>query len=166
MSDLPELQAMRLGVEYRFEVNVRKFKVFLRPLSAVEIVQSTREAQQALMDMPEEDRVAVSESILLCTKKLIKASTSDVGVNDPKLTDYVMERMTADEMDLLWKQYLAGCKRCDPALEEMPVDEVKALVEEVKKNPREVVSTLTGKSFWELVNISRHLIQQESQTDK
>lgn len=163
MSELPELEAMRAGLSHDFEVKIRNFKVRLRPLAAIEIVQATREAQRDLMDMPEEERVAVAESILLCTKKLIKASTSDVGKNDPKLTDYIMERLRPDEMDFLWKQYLAGCNRCDPALEEMSFEDVEALVSEVKKSPKETTSILTGKSFLELVNISRHLIQKGSQ---
>lgn len=153
---LPELEAMRDGVEYKFPVTIRKFTVHLRPLTNMEIIHVAREVVEETRRM--ENASQVEESILTSHKQLEKASTSDPETYDPKLTGVFLAKLTPGELDFLWKQYLAGCDRCNPSMEALNKDVVMQLVEQVKKSPN-VQFALTDRSFLELVNISLHLIE-------
>jgi hypothetical protein len=72
----------------------------------------------------------------------------------------IVSRMTVEEVLHLWKQYIAGKDKLNPALEAIPAEELKELVKEVKKNHSLVIE----RSFLELANICQYLLN-ESQTD-
>lgn len=158
---LPEIDAMRSGVEYRFPVVCRGMTVLMRPLTSLEIVRITQQVNAEIMAKPEVERVGILTSVMLSSAKLEVATTSDVGVDNPKLSRLIIERMTHSEITYLYKQWLAGCDKCDPALEELSTDEVNLLLEEVKKN-KDIRTALIDRSFLELANMCRLLMQQES----
>lgn len=168
MYEMPQLDAMRMGVEYKFAVKCRGLNILMRPLSSFEIVQAAHNVADRLSDMQPHKRAGVVESLLLAGEKLELASTSDVNANDPQITKAIIERMTPDEVDYLWKQYCLGCERVNPSLEKMSTEEVAQLVAEVKKNPARMFQTLIDLSSLQLANICHLLLQNSegSQTDK
>ena len=161
------LSAMREGINYRFKIRCRGLEFTARPLSCFEVVRATQEVADQVEELEHKYRNSITESLWMASKKLQKATTTDVGSNDPKLTDYEIERMTPDEIDYLWKQYVAGCAKVNPCLEEMANDDILALVSQVKKSPN-LGLALIDLSFLELANICRRLLTttEDSPTDK
>lgn len=155
MSMIEQLEQMRMGVDYRFPVQLRAFKVMLRPLSVSEMMECTSNTAQYISQISESQRTRVTEHLYFAKQILVKASTPEVDSNiQPELTDYLLSKMTNEEVQFLYKQYVAITDKCNPILEEMTIEEVKELVDEVKKNP----SALIDLSFLDLVNIVRSLL--------
>lgn len=157
---IPQIDAMRLGVDYRFTVQVREFKLHLRPLAISEVVKVAHEVASDLSQMPKVAQTSLTENMTLAKRTLVMASTPDVGVNQPTITELIFDKMTPDELQFIYKQYLSGCDRANPALEILSYDEVVALVEDVKKkaSPAEQVSALTELSFLQLVSMVHLLL--------
>jgi hypothetical protein len=155
-----QLEMMRLGTEARFVVKCRGYAVSMRPLTISEENQTAVESQVDLQKMPEHQQNRMMYDQIFTQKVLELASTSAPGVYDPKLTGMIVSRMTVEEVLHLWKQYIAGKDKLNPALEAIPAEELKELVKEVKKNHSLVIE----RSFLELANICQYLLN-ESQTD-
>lgn len=156
-----QLDQMRMGVDYRFTVAVRGYRLSLRPLSIVETVQVAAKVQERLGDVPPGSRTALLEHTFLAKETLILASTSDVGANDAKVTDYVLDRSTPAELSTLFKQFVAGCDRCNPSLEKLDQEELASLIAALKKNegdPEALASQLTELSLLELASLSFFLL--------
>lgn len=150
-----QLEKMRAGVDYRFSVSLRSFTVKLRPLSVSEMMEITSSVAQYISSLPEAQRTRVVEHLYFSKMVLEKASTPEPDSKTaPALPDYILSQMSTEELEFLFKQYVSITDKCNPVLEDMPVDELKELVEEVKKNP----SALIELSFLDLVNIARFLI--------
>lgn len=156
--NLPQLALMRQGVDYTFTITCRNFAFVARPLSCFEVVRCAENTGSRIASLPITQRTAVTESIIAVTEKLKLASTSDVNANDAKLTDQMLERCTPDEIDYLFKQYVAGCARVNPSMEEISESELLALVEQVKKSPEQHYA-LTELSLLHLVGICRLLFK-------
>jgi hypothetical protein len=149
---------MRFGIDYSFEVECRRLKVRVRPLSSLEIVQTTTAAGEAYQKLPEGQRISITASLLLAMHQLEAASKPDIG-DQATLPMSVMQLMTPDEVNHLWKQYVRVCDRVNPSLEEMPADEFNRLVEDLKKSSDQV-SILTDLSISGLIQVCRHLLAQ------
>lgn len=134
MEALDQLALMREGINYRFPVSVRRFKVYLRPLSNTEETNVITAVLEELRSIPEDKLNPLDESRYMAMEKLQLASTSDEGKTDYKLTKALMAKWTPDEIQHVFTQYTQGLELCNPALEEMTTDQVKELVESVKKN--------------------------------
>ena len=165
MSDLDrieQLDAMRVGTDYRLKVKIRGFEMYVRPLSISETIQVTANAQEKLALLPTNARNTLTEHTIIAKETLKLASTSDVGLDDIRITDLILDRMTNDEVHYLFKQYIAATDKCNPALELMDTKELKTLVSDIKKNKQdpELVSHLTALSFSQLVSIVHHLVNQ------
>lgn len=132
-SEISQLVAMRLGVNYRGTVQCRGYSLSLRPLSMGETVRMAAEVADEIGRLPTSMRNSLSEHTLLAKKTLILASTSDVGEKDPTLTDYILDRMTPDEIQFLYKQWVDICDNVNPSLETMPEADIKQLVAQIKK---------------------------------
>lgn len=159
--EIEQLVAMRQGIDYRFNIQVRSFCLGVRPLSISESVAVVTDTATVVASLPELARNRLTEHSTLAKKTLVLASTSDVGANDPKITEYILDRMTADEISLLFKEYTAGLERVNPSMETLTKDELDVLVTAIKKNepnPTELVSLLTGLSFSQLVSLSSFLL--------
>lgn len=154
---IPQLDAMRAGVAFKFACKTRSFSVTLRPLTLDEQVNLINEVQADLSSMDELARNRITEETLYAKRTLAKASTTDVDTNDPKLTDYVLGKMIISELLFMYKQYLQGVERCNPAMEEMGKAEVDALIEECKKKPSQVIDL----PILQLLNMVRVLLTKD-----
>ena len=155
-NDLPQLELMRQGVDYNFRVAIRAFQVKLRPVTIGEHQQINQEIIDKLSQMPQEMRHSLNESYLLAKEMLKAACKLDPeGKTAGPLTDYILDKMTIDEVLLLYKQYEDGVEKVNPRLEDLSAEDVNALVELVKKNPTE----LTGLSFVQLASMVRLLLK-------
>jgi hypothetical protein len=147
------LEAMRMGVNARFPVKLRSFEVALRPLTIAETVQIAGEVGEELARKPNITRNAITEHVIFSIKTLALASTSAPNKGDQKLTEYVLQSLTPDELHYLFKEYCAGNDKLNPSLEKLSVEKLNELVAFSKKNP----SALIELSFLELVNLCQHL---------
>jgi hypothetical protein len=156
MSHDGHLDAMRLGVNYSGVITIRGFSLRVRPLSISESIEVAAKVTDRILSLPKSGQNRLSENTFLALETLALASTSDVGANDPKITDYTLTRMTPDELAAVFKAYVAECDRVNPALERMTAEDVTALIESLKKSAGDQVeldSRLTELSLSELASI-------------
>jgi hypothetical protein len=154
-----QLEQMRLGTEARFVVKCRGYALSMRPLTISEENKTAIESQVELQKLPEQQQNRMMYDQIFTQKVLELASTSAPDMYDPKLTAMVVSRMTVEEVLHIWKQYIAGKDKLNPALEEIPAEELKQIVKEVKKNHSLVIE----RSFLELANICRYLLNESQQ---
>jgi hypothetical protein len=160
-STIEQIEQIRHGIDYRFVIQVRAFQMLARPLSMSETVEVANTVSATLQKIPEIARNRLVENTVLAKQTLITASTSDVGANDPKVTELILDRMTPEEIQAIFKQYLAGCDRCNPSLEKMSKDDLLALVDDIKKNaptPEALDLVLTRLSHLHLLNLTSFLL--------
>lgn len=144
-----------MGVDYRFPLNIRSYRIFVRPISVMETIQVASNVTEALQSQPESARHRLTENLFIARETLKVASTPEVGSKvQPAITDYVLERMTPDEIEYAFKQYVSACDKVNPALEELPEEQLKEIVETLKKNPSQAIE----QSFLALVNVVRFLM--------
>lgn len=158
------LEAMRQGVNYRHEVKVREQKFRLRPLTNNEILDVTDEVLEIMNSLPVFKRHPQREHSLVARLTLMKASTPDVGSSEVGLTDYVLSNMSAEELQLIYNEYVKVCERVNPKLEEMPKEDLDFLVEDLKKSSN-LNSQLTDLPISHLVSVCRKLILDARQMD-
>ena len=159
LDSVAQIDAMRLGTNYRTMLKVRGFEIFVRPLSISETVEVAGAVQNYLASLPLSSRNQLTEHTAVAKETLKKASTSDVGVFDPKVTDYILDRMTNDEVAYLFDQYVAACDKVNPALEMMKPEQLTAIIEELKKNKDlELDLALTELSFLQLISLVRYFL--------
>lgn len=156
-SDFPDLEAMRQGVDYRFPVACRGKTWHLRPLSSLEIIQAASETADRLSKLPEGQQIGTTASLLNAMHQLEKASSEDVG-HPGVLSVAMMERMTPDEVNHLWKQYVRITDKVNPDLESVPSDELERIVEDLKKNSDQA-SLLTDLSISRLIAVCLRLCE-------
>jgi hypothetical protein len=159
---IPELEAMRAGVDFKFRVNLRKYQLTLRPLSTVEYTNMISDVMEKLQNIPEHLRSRLTENLLIAKETLKIASTPDVGSTVVGITDYILNLMTSDEIQYLYSEYVAVVDRVNPSLEEMSKEDVDRLVEDLKKKSvqeKELGLQLTELSHWQLINVARRLLQ-------
>ena len=161
-SEYPILEAMREGVDYRFTLKIRGLTVSARPLASIEIINANVAVDKRLADLDERAQVQVTRSVLLAQEMLIAATSSDVGANDSKITAMQFERMTPDEIQSLYKQYLSGVERVNPMLEFLPSGTSHERVEQVRKSP-DRTSVLIELSFSDLVSVCRFLLETDGE---
>jgi hypothetical protein len=148
------LDKMRAGVAYRHPVTVRSFSVLVRPLTMMETNQVAETVNTILSGMTDAAKTRLQESTLLARETLKLATKDDVdSKQEPVLNDYVLDRMSPDEVHSLYKQWGDICQKVSPVLETLPKEEIAALVKELKKNP----SQATELSFSQLVAVVQHL---------
>lgn len=169
---LPQIEAMRLGVMYRFEVKLREWSIYLRPLSVSEVFGVLSTVANRMNAQPVHVRSEMFQQLVFSQETLKRASTSDVDANDAQLTDMFLNRFSTEELAYLLKEYNAGCDGCNPSMEMLSAKQLNALVEMVKKNrPDETDSTLRSRlierSFMDLVNLCQALLTKDDvPTDK
>lgn len=129
------LAAMRLGVDYVFEIKCRDFVVPVRPLSVSETLQVASEVARDFSTLKNELKTNVHEAYLIALFTLQRASRIpfDSKIEGP-LSKGTIDRFTVAELLALFEQYRDGCERVNPAIEELPAERLKELAEFVKKN--------------------------------
>lgn len=152
---IEDLEKLRLGVDYSFLVRIRDFSVRLRPLSISETMEVAAEVVDRYGRLPKNMQNSLSENMILAKGNLTRASRPYQGsATEPTLTEYLLDRMTPDELQLLHKEWVAGCDKVNPSLETMPIEKLDAVIQELKKNP----SLVTELSFTQLANVCQRLI--------
>lgn len=154
--DFPQLALMRAGVEYSFEISIRQFRLKVRPLTNLEIIQATSDAADAYSKLPEKQQLSVSASLLNAMYQLERASASDVGENS-ELPLAVLQMMNPEEVNHLWKQYCRVMDKVNPDFQTMSVENLDLMVEELKKNS-DPLSLLTDLSISNLIELCRRLL--------
>lgn len=153
---ISQLDAMRQGVDYHLEIKCRDYSVSVRPLTMKETVDVATRVNDALLKLPEHARTRLMESNLLAKETLKLATKNDMDSKDePRLTDYVMDRMTPEELQFIHRQYVQAIDMVNPVMEQLSKEEIMAMVDAVKKNG----SALTDLSFLQMANVCRFLIQ-------
>lgn len=155
---IDQIDAMRMGAQYSFSISCRNFQLNVRPLALAEHVEITGKVSQKLAEMPEHQRNRLAGDTILAMETLVRASTSDYGKDDPKISEYILSRMTPGELHFLFKQYTAECDKVDPSIEAMPPEKLRELVAELKKKQDDLGSALTELSFWEMANVCQYLL--------
>jgi hypothetical protein len=162
-----EMESLRQGIDFRFPVDFKGKKIKLRPLSIMEEDQIARDILGLMNDLPAHERNSMSETIRLTQMKLEIASTSDVGVYDPSLPQAELKRLTPPQIDKIFKEWLAGCEKANPAPEKVTAEQLEIFVEALKKSTENTGKVLTELSFFQLVDICQFLVNREkSPTDK
>lgn len=161
------LAAMRAGTEYRSQVSIRQGIFSLRPLSNVETVQVADTIQEKLLGLPVHRRHSLTEHTLVARETLKIASTPDVDDYQPSITDPILDRMTNDELQNLYQEYVRICDKVNPKLEFVEESRVRELIEDLKKNKDSQALGLQviELSISEMVSVCRQLILDASQTD-
>lgn len=155
----PQIAAMRAGVSYSFPISLRKFQVRCRPLTISEQTNIASKVMAEVSKLPISERTPLAENVMQAKATLELATTSAPNVYDPQLSQIVMDEMTPDEVQHLYKQYVQVVARANPSLEEMSRQEIESLVEALKKTPKEELgSVLIELSLLQLVNVCRLLI--------
>lgn len=150
---------MRMGIDYRFPVAVRGFSVTLRPLTMSETLTLANKVSERWVNTPVQQRTQLEEHTIIAQETLRLASTSDIGKEDGQITQAILDRMTQDELHYLYRQYVLGTERVNPALEMLKDEELADIVEALKKTPPEQVgSALIELSFSQLASIARFLL--------
>lgn len=160
-STIPEIEAMRMGVDYSFSVSLRRFTCILRPLANSELLRAYASVHEYVRKIPESRRTKIEEDNALA-RELLKLASADYGKPFGTVTDTVLDEMTTEEIMFLYSEWQAICDKVNPRLEELPVDVIKEMVEDVKKNtPKDLAYQLTGFSFWQMRSILRYLLTKE-----
>lgn len=153
------LNKMRLGVNFRWPIRIRDFEVTVRPLSMAETIEVMSKVAAELKRQPDIYKNKVHEHALIAKEHLILATTSQPGAGDFLLTHAVLNAFTPDELITLYKEYVSVTEKCDPSIESMPADELRRMVEVLKKTPpEEQDSQLTELSFLQLKALTSFLI--------
>lgn len=162
MDNIAKMEQLRLGVYYGFKIDMKFDTYTLRPLSIAEMNKVYNEVAATLLKTPENRRTKVMEDTLLA-KEIIKVATRTYGQDTGGITDGVLDQMTNDQILFMYKEWLSTCERVNPNLETMPVDAIKALVDEVKKKqPDGLESLLTELSFSQLKSITAYLLTNQN----
>lgn len=156
--DFSQLELMREGVEHNFEISVRKFKVRVRPLTNLEVIQATAGAADAFEKVPENQKISITLSLLNAMHQLEKSATKDVG-EMTELPMTLLQMMSPDEVNHLWKQYVRVTDKVNPSFESVSAEQLLNWAEELKKNS-EPESLLTDLSISSLIGLCLHLAAQ------
>lgn len=156
---IEQLDAMRMGVEYKHPCKVRSFTVYLRPLTISETMEAATTTNELLEGMPEIARTRIAEHTILAKETLKRAALEDPDrdISESKLSDMILNKMTNDEVHLLYKQYISVCDKVNPSLEILPQEEINKLVEQAKKNTTQLIDL----SFLELLSLAQYLLNKD-----
>lgn len=154
-SDFPELELMRSGIEASFEIGIREYRIKVRPLTTLEVIQATADAAEAFEKLPEPQRLNITMSLMSAMYQLNRASSIDVGELG-KLSLALMQMMSADEINSLWKQYIRVTDKVNPSLDSVSMEQLVSWTESLKKNS-DPHYLLTDLSISNLISLCLHL---------
>lgn len=156
------LASLRMGTAFRFKVTIRGLTVALRPLSMSEDVKVLSEVYDQLNRNPVMKNDQFYESTLKAALTLQQASSSKPGETDFQLTTNELMKWTGDEVQKLFKEYVAIRDRCNPDMEKMEPEQMNRIVDMLKKSPREDWGLMLNElSFSQLKDIISSLITSD-----
>ena len=151
---IQEIEDMRAGVSYSHIISIRKFQLKVRPISNHEQLQVASEVQKKMAVLTMDMRNQLTEHQIVARETLKFASTSDVGKTDWGITDIIMDKMTPDEIQFLFQQYVQVTDRTNPKLEKMTNEQLEELVVALKKTPADRLDLeLIEVDFWQTLNL-------------
>jgi hypothetical protein len=159
-NEYPNRDLIRHGINFRFDIKLRKLSLNVRPLSTMEEDSISQSVLDDLEKLPEHKRTSLKQSALLSIKKLEMAQTSDINMKDSKMTAVELQTLTPGELQFLFKEYIAGCDKVNPKIESFSQEELAKWVDHLKKNSSEAETTLIESSFYTLVGLCLHLLTQ------
>lgn len=159
-NEFPNLALIRQGVDHRFKIRCRALELQVRPLAISEEDQIAQDVAEQMDKLPPPRQTTMRQSMLFAIKKLELAQTSAVGMHDQKIQGIELEKMTAGEVDYLFKQYIAACDKVNPVFERLDADRLAGIVENLKKSSKDMEMTLIESSFFHLVDLCLHLLNQ------
>lgn len=158
METLPQIDQMRMGVDYSFPVKLRNFQCVMRPLSNAETVKCYSAVGEHMSKIPKSHQTKLTEDNFLA-REFIKTASSPYGEWAPQISDPMMDQMSNDEIMFIYKEWMAICERCNPSMETISTDAMRVLVDHVKKNaPADLMLQLTELSTLELRNLAHFLL--------
>lgn len=157
------LEEMRGGADMRYPVKLKNKTFMLRPLTVAEKMTIMNIVVAEINAKPPEERTAFHEHVILARETLRLASKEDYDSQAPgSIHDYLLDRFWENELIYLYKEYCRITDIVNPMLENLSVDEIKAMIEAVKKKDLELIEL----SSLQLANLVRYLMQIESPQDK
>lgn len=160
MNKIDRADAMRMGTSYKTEIPLGDGRsITVRPLTIMETMQAAANVVEKMKSMPESWKTRMTEHMYTAREMLKYASTSDVGKNDSSVNDEMLNTMTPDQLQFVYRQFVAVLDKVNPCLEMMKPEELEQLVLELKKNsPEELVSPLTELTFLQAINLVRYFL--------
>lgn len=156
--NLAEIDAMRMGVDYSFAVQMRNFSISLRPLSNSETMNCYQNVAEYLAKVPVHQRTQILQDNALA-REILKMASAEFGKYPGSLTDPILDAMTNDEVIYLYKEWRGVCDRVNPELEQMEKEDIEKLVNDIKKNtPKDLDYQLTELSFGQMRSILFYLL--------
>lgn len=122
------LKLMRQGTKESYEFYVRGAKFTVRVLSIDEQTMVRRQAHLAMANVPGADETDINVEV---QKSTLRLATQIDGINS--VPPQIFDAMTADEIGLVYDQWLKIMDDVNPSLQVMTEEQFRALVEAVKK---------------------------------
>ena len=129
MSTEALIEKMRAGVKETYDICLRELVIPVRVLSVDEINEIRRQAKSYAARFQGDET-----DVNLAIQKLTLSKASDIaGV--PLLNDrfYKESRMTVDEINYLYNEYIRVMDTVNPSLEQITPEQFRALVDALKK---------------------------------
>lgn len=123
------LKKMRMGVDEVHEIHLRDLTIPVRVLSIDEVNTIRKDSIKAAM-LENGDNTDVDVRTQRSTLKL--ATTIHAG-GAPLLSDKLMQKLTVDEMNYLYNEYIKVMDSVNPSLETMTPEQFKELVAALKE---------------------------------
>lgn len=157
-ADRLELEIMRLGVSHSFPVKIGNMTISMRPLSSMEMVACHSAVENHLSNLPVSHRSEVARNTHLA-REFIKKASSPFETYAPQITDSHLDKMTNGQVMAVYKDWLAISDKVNPELEKLTEEQLRELVDHVKKNkPDDLLSQLTELSFGQLASLVQFLL--------
>jgi hypothetical protein len=124
------LKKMREGVKEVHNISLRGFNIPVRVLSLAEMNLIRKDAiSQALANKGDGTDVNV-----ITQQTVLKMASTIDSSGGPLLSDKVLERMTTDELNYLYNEYVRVSESVNPSVEHISHDAFRELVNALKKN--------------------------------
>lgn len=157
---IDDIDAMRMGVDYRAPIKLRDYQVYVRPLANSEVINCYSNVAEYMSTIPEKRRTRIMEDNAIA-REFLKMASAEYGKYPGKITDPILDQMTNEEVMFLYKEWMAICDKVNPQLENLPTERIKELVDAIKKNtPKDLDSQLTELSFGQMRSILSYLMTQ------
>jgi hypothetical protein len=123
------LAKMRAGIRQHHIIRLRDLEIPVRVVSIDEMNAIRRDAVRQAMTISGGDEVDKNVAVQKTTLKI----ASTVPGQAPLLSDKLLEKMTVDEVNYLYEEYVKVLDDVNPAVERMSDEKVRELVDAIKK---------------------------------
>jgi hypothetical protein len=124
------LAQMRKGIQETYEIRLRGALIPVRVLTVTEMNDARREGLSAAIAIKGDE----TDKNLFQQKTILKLASTIVKGAGPMLSDKLLDMLSADELDFIYREYINIVDRVNPDMEQMTEEEFRHLVDMVKKN--------------------------------